>query len=235
MKSFLERKQRERNFDAFNVINIMLFMGVLVAFIISAGFCIRDLVSGAQTSAMPLVGRILSIALVFLPLYLRLIFKIQFPRTATSLFYLFLFLSIYLGSFLDLYHILWWWDILIHALAGLLLGFLAMFLVNHLAKKGANSPVYIFLFVFCFSLSLTALWEIFEFMIDELFGMDMQRASDLVGQNALFDTMFDIISGTVGAIISALCCALLTYKDKNFVLQFKVTKIKKDKISQIEE
>ena len=235
MKSFLERRQRERNFDAFNVINIMLFFFFLAAFVISAVFCIVDLASATQTSVIPLVERILAIALLFLPLYLRFIFKIQFPRTATSLFYLFLFLSIYLGSYVELYDILWWWDILIHALAGLLLGFLAMFLVNHLAKKGANSPVYIFLFVLCFSMSLTALWEIFEFMIDEIFNMDLQHASDLLGQNALFDTMFDIISGTVGAIISALCCALLTYKDKNFVLQFKVIKIKKDKISQIEE
>ena len=104
-----------------------------------------------------------------------------------------------------------------------------------IAKKGANSPVYIFLFVFCFSVTFACLWEIYEFAFDLLLDMDMQHAGDLVGQNALFDTMFDMISGTIGAIISALCCSLLTYKDKNFVLQFHVTKVKKNKISEIEE
>lgn len=235
MKSFLKRRQKERNFDAFNVINMMLLVGVLVAFIISAVFCIVDLADGTQTSMMPLVQRIIAIILLFLPLYIKLIFKIQFPRTATSLFYLFLFLSIFLGTFIDLYTKLWWWDILIHFSSGLLLGFLAMFLVNSLAKKGANSPVYIFLFVFCFSVTFACLWEIYEFAFDLLLDMDMQHAGDLVGQNALFDTMFDMISGTIGAIISALCCSLLTYKDKNFVLQFHVTKVKKNKISEIEE
>ncbi len=235
MKSFLERRQKERNFDAFNVINIMLLMGVLVAFIISAVFCIVDLVDGTETSAIPLIERLLAIVLLFLPLYLRLIFKIQFPRTATSLFYLFLFLSIYLGNFIDLFNKFWWWDLLVHFSSGLLLGFLAMFFVNHLAKKGANSPIYVFLFVFCFSVALAGIWEIYEFMVDVILDMDMQHAGELVGQSALFDTMFDLISSTLGAIISALCCAVLTYKDKNFVLQFRVAKIKKNKISQIEE
>ncbi len=235
MKSFLERRQKERNFDAFNVINIMLLVGVLVAFIISTVFCIVDIVEKIETSILPLFERLLAIVLLFLPLYLKLIFKIQFPRTATSLFYLFLFLSVYLGDFINLSAILWWWDNIIQFFSGLLLGFLAMFLVNHLAKKGANSPIYIFLFVLCFSMALISMWEIFEFVLDVIFDLDFQHAGEFIGKSALYDTMFDVIASTIGAIVSALCCALLTYKDKNFVLQFRVTKIKKQKISQIEE
>ena len=235
MKSFLERRQKERNFDAFNVINIMLFVGVLVAFIISTVFCIVDIVENVTTSYTPLLQRILAIFILFIPYLLRWIFKIQFPLSATSLFYIFLFLSIYLGTFVNLYNIVWWWDLVVHFASGLLLGFLGMFFVNHLGKKSSGSVMYVFIFVFAFSTAFAGLWEIYEFIADIIFDMDMQHAGELVGQSALFDTMFDMIAGVVGAIVAALCCAILTYKDKNFALQFKVTRIKKQKISQIEE
>lgn len=52
-------------------------------------------------------------------------------------------------------------------------------------------------FSFCFALALGAFWEIFEFVIDGLFGFSMQK-------NGLIDTMWDLIVDTLGALIAAV-------------------------------
>jgi hypothetical protein len=57
--------------------------------------------------------------------------------------------------------------------------------------------VFVALFAFMFALGLGALWEIFEFAMDSIFGLNMQKSG-------LVDTMWDLIVDTVGALIIAL-------------------------------
>ena len=48
-----------------------------------------------------------------------------------------------------------------------------------------------------------AIWEIFEFSMDQFFGMDMQK--EMLGDpSGLTDTMWDLIVDTVGAALIAL-------------------------------
>ena len=52
------------------------------------------------------------------------------------------------------------------------------------------------LIAFCFALSIGALWEIFEFTMDQVFGLNMQKSG-------LVDTMWDLIVDMGGALIGA--------------------------------
>ena len=245
-ESFLEKKENQRKFDAFNVINLMLFVGIVVLFIISLGFCIRDMVISANKNdfIVPLLQRILAIIVAFIPLFLKKIFKISFPKLATSVFYLFLFLSIYLGTFIGLYTKTESWDMIVHFLSGVVFGFFAMFLIN-LFFSSNNKNInewFVFIFVFCFALAVGACWEIYEFTFDSILSLNMQGYAtqgglNYIGQKALLDTMLDIVFDFLGAIISAIICGVCAYKYKNFVSKFEITKIKKEQenISQIEE
>lgn len=49
---------------------------------------------------------------------------------------------------------------------------------------------------FCCSLTISALWEIFEFAADQIFGFNMQKTR-------LMETMWDLIMGTIGAAAGA--------------------------------
>jgi len=51
-------------------------------------------------------------------------------------------------------------------------------------------------FAFCFAMTIGALWEVFEFGMDQMFGMNMQKTG-------LDDTMGDLIVNTLGAAIGA--------------------------------
>ena len=95
----------------------------------------------------------------------------------------------------------------------------------------------VFLFVFIFSIALSACWEVWEFVIDSIFNSNMQSHQNLVGREVLFDTMFDMIANVVGALISATFCSIYSYKRNDFIDKFKVTIVEKEKKenSQIEE
>ena len=57
-------------------------------------------------------------------------------------------------------------------------------------------PVALAVLSFCFAVSIGAVWEIFEFSMDQFFGMNMQKSG-------LMDTMWDLIMDFIGALIGA--------------------------------
>lgn len=241
-KSFLENKEKEHNFNAFDVINIMVFIGVLAAFMISFVFSIYNIINTENKSFVPVVEAILGIVALILPFTIKKIFKISYPKLATIFYYLFLFISIFLGSCINLYNKFAFWDIIVNFIGAILIGFLSLFFLNLYNKKPSKSlnPFLIFLFVFIFSLAFGVILEVFEFVGDLLFGLNLQEylnsvGETLSGQKALFDTMFDLLTNLCGAFISALICLVCSYINKDFITKFKITKIRKEKISQIEE
>ena len=77
---------------------------------------------------------------------------------------------------------------------------------RHLAVS--LSPFFVCLFAFCFSVALGAVWEIYEFAADGLFGMNMQKfmladGTVLAGHAALADTMKDIIVDVLGSLLAS--------------------------------
>ena len=60
-------------------------------------------------------------------------------------------------------------------------------------------PGFIAFFAFMFALGMGALWEIFEFSMDKIFGMNMQKP--MFGDySGLTDTMYDLIVDAIGAL-----------------------------------
>ncbi len=138
-------------------------------------------------------------------------FKIVVPNTIVILYYVFLYCAIYLGEVRGFYAALPFWDDVLHAFSGAMLGALGIILVD-LLNKNKNvsvclSPFFISLFAFCFALSLGAIWEIYEFSLDMILGLNMQKhtvaSMQLLGRAALVDTMKDIIIDAVSALIVA--------------------------------
>ncbi|MDG2005220.1 MAG: hypothetical protein P8J20_18005 [Novosphingobium sp.] len=119
---------------------------------------------------------------------------------------LFIFATLFLGEVLDFYHRVWWWDHALHGSAGVLLGlfgFLFVYLVNENEMVDVNlKPSFVALFAFCFSVTLGAVWEIFEFAMDQLFGFEMQKPK-WDDETGLTDTMWDLLVDTIGAAIMA--------------------------------
>jgi hypothetical protein len=126
----------------------------------------------------------------------------QIPPEVQILAILFGFAALFLGEVRDYYERFWWWDLILHTTAGLLLGvqgFMTVYILNEDRYVDLHMrPAFLALFAFCFSQALGALWEIFEFAMDQIFGMTMQKPM-LGDPSGLTDTMWDLIVNAGGA------------------------------------
>ena len=133
--------------------------------------------------------------------------RIEIPSEIQILSILFVFASLFLGEVRDYYERFGWWDQTLHATAGLLLGLLG-FLIAHVLNQSDRMgqplrPAFVALFAFLFALGIGALWEIFEFAMDRLFGLNMQKP--VPGDpSGLTDTMIDLTLDAIGAGLVAL-------------------------------
>lgn len=143
-------------------------------------------------AVMAFIGFILMI----IPYIFKRNYKIFIPIEFEMIYLLFIFLSIILGEIGKYYVKIWWWDLMLHTFAGFLfglVGFVIMFMLLSNKKLKTATGIAMF-FSFCFALSLGALWEIFEFSMDSLFGLNMQKSG-------LVDTMWDLITDSFGALV----------------------------------
>ena len=80
-----------------------------------------------------------------------------------------------------------------------ILGFLLVYVLNESRRLDISMrPRFVALFAFLFAVSVGALWEIFEFTMDQLAGTTMQKPM-LGDPSGLTDTMWDLIVDTIGA------------------------------------
>ncbi|MDA1369700.1 MAG: hypothetical protein O2971_02930 [Proteobacteria bacterium] len=139
--------------------------------------------------------------ITFLPVILGNRFNVYIPHEFESLAVIFVYMALFLGEVQGYYVRFWWWDVVLHTGSGLLLGILGFLLVYVLNKKKEIQlelhPKFIALFAFMFAMGIGACWEIYEFAMDRLFGMNMQKSG-------LVDTMWDLIVDGIGALIISI-------------------------------
>ncbi len=137
-------------------------------------------------------------ALSLMPVLFQRRFGIRIPMRFFGWIVAFVFSTIFLGEAFDLYDRIWWWDVIVHAGSALalgLIGFLFVFMLFEGDRYAAPAWA-VALISFCFALSIGTMWEIFEFGMDQIFGLNMQRSG-------LMDTMWDLIVDTFGAAVGA--------------------------------
>lgn len=124
---------------------------------------------------------------------------LRFPPSFLAAVALFVLATLYLGEVQDFYDRFWWWDLALHfgsAMGFGILGFLLVFMLFQ-GDRYAAPPWALGALSFCLAVTVGALWEIFEYAMDTLFGFNMMKSG-------LPDTMGDLIVDAVGAALAAL-------------------------------
>lgn len=173
------------------------------------------------------------------PLFLKR-FKLDIPDFIYVIFSLFCLAHFFCGEILGFFVKISWWDDVLHTFSGMLIALLSFSLINLLNKSnGEGFKLNIWfatLFAFTLTLAVGTLWEIIEFSSDMLFKTNMQRAyvstmsgrgEALVGMNALYDTMHDLILDAIGGCVVCVICAIFVLKKKVSIEELSVIKIKK--------
>ena len=150
---------------------------------------------------------LLVLFLFLLPLFVQRNFGIELPGTLEIIILVFIFASEILGELGCFFINVPNWDSILHTTTGFLcaaFGFALIDILNRNDKiKFQLSPIYVALVAFCFSMTIGVLWEFFEFSVDRLFHMDMQK--DTVVQSitsVMLDPTNMNIPVTIGDITS---------------------------------
>ena len=129
-------------------------------------------------------------------------FIIEVEASTQTMLSLFIFIAVCIGSTLNNRTTFEHFDIVTHCASGVLSAWFGYDFANIIyRKRGDLGPAMSSLFSLAFALSIAVGWEIYEFSMDMLYGMTLQKGNT--------DTMVDFISCAIGAVITMLFVAFL--------------------------
>ena len=160
---------------------------------------------------------VLVLFLFMLPFFIQKNFGIRLPSTLEIIILLFIFAAEILGE-LQSYFIQYpYWDTMLHTTNVFLcsaVGFSLIDILNRDAKiKFTLSPVYVALAAFCFSMTIGVLWEFFEFGMDRLFHMDMQKDTIV---HTISSVMLDPTNSNIPITIDGITSVAVNGRDLGF-------------------
>jgi uncharacterized membrane protein YjdF len=147
-----------------------------------------------QNRSLILVMSVAGFVLTFSPYILKRVFKTEIPGSFEIIVLLFIYGVLFIGEVRGLFAEFFWWDIFLNGIAAVALGFIGL-TVMYVMYRGnviKAGPYVMAVFAFCFAVAIGALWELFEFSMDSVFGFNLQKTG-------LGDTMKDMAVNAIGA------------------------------------
>ena len=153
---------------------------------------------------------ILTLILFLLPSFFEHQLHIDVPDTLEVIILLFIFAAEILGEIRAFYITFPYWDTMLHTLNGFLCAAIGFSLVDILNREErvslSLSPFFMAVTAFCFSMTVGVLWEFFEFFMDQVFRLDMQK--DWV-VNSISSVMLDPAGGNDPVVVSGITDVIL--------------------------
>lgn len=122
---------------------------------------------------------VLTLVLLIMPSFIQVRLKIELPTALEIIILFFIFAAEILGEIQSYYIRFAFWDTVLHTINGFLaaaIGFALVDILNRSKKISFQlSPAYMAVVAFCFSMTIGVVWEFFEFGMDMLLGLDMQK------------------------------------------------------------
>jgi len=100
-----------------------------------------------------------------------------------------------------------------------IIGFLLVYILNESKHVELEmSAAFIVLFAFLFAVAIGTVWEIYEFLMDTFFGLNMQK--EMFGDpTGLTDTMWDMIVNAAGAFVISFIGWRYIKKKRHFFIK----------------
>lgn len=138
----------------------------------------------------------LTLVLLVMPSLIQINLKIELPTALEIIILLFIFAAEILGEIQAYYEKIPMWDTVLHTLNGFLMAAIGFALVDILNRNKKISfqlsPAFLAVVAFCFSMTIGVIWEFFEFGMDQIFHLDMQKDTIV---NTIYSVMLDPAGG----------------------------------------
>ena len=183
-----------------------LFLRLLVLLVL-----LRSAMLGAWDSVFICL---LVLLLFLLPSVVQNRLSIEFPSGLQIVILVHIFACEILGELACYYVQYSHWDTLTHTVWGFLCAALGYAMVDLLNRDRPErfhlSPAYLALAAFCFSMTIGVLWEFFEFAMDRLFLLDMQKDTVL---HQISSVMLDETRSNIPIVVSDIQSAAVNGVD----------------------
>lgn len=215
------------------IIYISFRVIILALFILTIIFAIIDKENRGRNIFIALQSGFFLI-LSFVPSIIERGFKYEIPDFLELAYLFFCIAHTMLGEVGNFYATISWWDDMLHTISGILIaicGYSLVKILNKSAKGFTASPLFVAIFVICLAVTVGVLWEIIEFTVDVVTSGNMQRYKDsitgepFVGQQALVDTMGDLIEALIGAILVVTIGYIDMVRKKDWFKKLSINKI----------
>ena len=173
----------------------------------------RVLATPSVDGALTFLQVLLGLVCLQLPYFLRFVARFRIPTLLSVVYLLFIWASTFLGEVCGFYYRYPGFDDMLHLLSSAMMGIFGFSLFDMLSGgESEGHRALRALFAFALALSVGCLWEVYEFTLDGLLGLNMQKHSypfgdglaPLLGREALVDTMKDICIDCLGAGLASL-------------------------------
>ena len=180
---------------------------------------IRSITAGNSENAFTCL---LSLFLLYLPSIIERKLEMRLPTALEITVVVFIFASEILGEIACFYVTVPFWDKAMHTVSGFIYAAVGYSMADILNRDHRISfrlsPVFLAVVAFCFSMTIGALWEIFEFSVDVLLNKDMQKDTVLheITSVALDPTRSNIpitVSGIRDTVVNGQSLGLGGYLD----------------------
>lgn len=191
-----------------NLINKGINCGLLI-------FMIYKIIIDINNMSLSKVLTVLSIIpILLIPVLIKKIFKYEMSEVLKLIYYLFIIVSLVLGSILGWYHKISWFDLLAHFISGVFVSFISLIILKEKKLLKVENIGFIILFIICFAVTISSCWEFFEFFSDKLLGGDAQW----VATTGVDDTMTDMLIALLGSIgFSIYFLIQISLNEKSFI------------------
>lgn len=234
-------KNKKRR-DYRKIVGVFVFVSLMLAII---GIGIMMIIAPSETQlndpngkiksdyVLMLAQCILGLIVILLPGLVEHKIRIEIPSKMMIVYILFVYAATFLGEVRNFYYIVPHFDTVLHTLSGGMIGALGFSVIAFLNDSDkipvTLSPLFVACFTFCFALALGGIWEIYEFLVDDIMNTNMQKfalenGTALMGREAVTDTMKDLIVDAIGALaISVIGYISLKY-EKGWVEKMQIKK-----------
>lgn len=172
-----------------------LFISLLLLF--NSGYLLYLIMSGNQSRILVTLSLYLT---VFIPAVIRHSLKVKITDRMEFFYLLFLFFAQFLGSVVNLYSSIYWFDSFVHFASGILTAVFSLAILFWFHKYDSKTVLFNIFFMIAVSLMAASFWEFFEFTCDRLLGGDAQKAIE----TGVFDTMKDMIVAFLGSLLTSI-------------------------------
>lgn len=173
---------------------ILKYILVLIMLVGNTYLLIHDLSTGDTSRIATYIALY---PLLLIPTIFKKFIPFKISLELELVYLLFIFLAQFLGSGVNLYKYIDWFDTFTHLISGILTCFLALILLyvfgQDLKKKLLFNVTYILGIVFL----VAGLWEFFEFGMDQITGSNLQHWIE----TGVSDTMCDMLAAFTGSVL----------------------------------